>query len=343
MVGKQLSLLLALLLLTGTLGHSHSHHSHKTEEHGHAEHSHGHGHVHSTGDMHAHSHEGHTHPTGDLHAHSHEGHSHIGHSHTGQGGEILKRYVDIAALQTLSEAYGTTTSAYTCTAFLSISAVIVFALFGLIGRCVTITQGFLNPLMAFAAGSLLGDVFFHMLPETDNSTDNWLLIITGVFLFYLLDKLFTSEHSHQSTHSPVFLYLFADAVHNFMDGMAIAVAFRAKTILGIITTLAVFIHELPHELADFVVLLKSGRSLGKALWLQCVTGAVALVGTWVALSDVSKAQIDSVGLPLVIGNFLYLALVNMMGELRTTKSGLVTESLGFLLGVYLMFQLSLLE
>jgi zinc and cadmium transporter len=251
--------------------------------------------------------------------------------------------VDLAALQKLSERFGPANSAYACTAFLSISAVLVFAVLGALRKLSLISEGVLSALMACAAGSLLGDVFLHALPEMDKSMDSWILVITGIFLFYLLDKLFTSDHSHTPTKSPVFLYLLADAAHNFMDGMAIAVAFRTTPILGITTSLAVLFHELPHELADFIVLIKSGRSLGKALWLQCLTGVVALAGTWVALADVSKEQVDRVGLPLVVGNFLYLAMVNILGELRAGKGGLISESVGFLLGAYLMLKLALLE
>lgn len=360
MVGKRLGVLLLLLLV---LASSHStHHSHigdSHDEHGEEGHSHADHSGHSTHEKHSehrhsspheHSHAEHAQSghftqeklgeqrSSSLHEHSH-GHAH-GHSH---GESVFGRYFDLAALQRLSEQYGTKTSAYVCTGFLSVAAIVVFAVLGAVRKCALISEDALNALMACAAGSLLGDVFLHALPEMDKSMDSWVLVISGVFLFYLLDKVFSSDHSHTHTHTPVFLYLLADAVHNFMDGMAIAVAFRAKPILGITTSLAVLFHELPHELADFVVLLKSGRSLGKALWLQCLTGLLALAGTWVALADVSKAQVDRVGLPLVVGNFLYLAMVSILGDLRTAKGGLLSQSVGFLLGAYLMLNLSLLE
>ena len=348
MVGKRLGVLLLLLVLASS--HStHSHHTHIEEHDGHREEDHRHeGHAtqgkHSHGSTHSHSHGGHE------EEHGHEGHSRSaepihgaghGHSH-GQGENVFGRYLDLPALQRLSEKYGTKTSAYVCTGFLSVSALVVFAVLGLVRKYALVNEGALNVLMACAAGSLLGDVFLHALPEMDKSTDSWILVIAGIFLFYLLDKLFSSEHTHKQAHPPVFLYLLADAVHNFMDGMAIAVAFRTTPLLGITTSLAVLFHELPHELADFVVLLKSGRSLKKALWLQCLTGVVALAGTWVALADVSKEQVERVGLPLVVGNFLYLAMVTILGELRTGK-GWLGESVGFLLGAYLMLKLSLLE
>ena len=337
MVGKRLGLLLLLLL---ALVSSHSTHS----QHSHVGHSH---HIHEAEDHEREEHHGseeegsqgakHVHLSGHAHSSGH------GHSH-GQESHLFAKYVDLAALQKLSERLGTANSAYACTALLSISAVLVFAVLGVVSKVTLISEGVLSTaLMACAAGSLLGDVFLHALPEMDKSMDSWILIITGIFLFYLLDKLFTSNHSHKPAHSPVFLYLVADAAHNFMDGMAIAVAFRTTPILGITTSLAVLFHELPHELADFIVLLKSGRSLGKALWLQCLTGVVALAGTWVALADVSKEQVDRVGLPLVVGNFLYLAMVNILGELRAGKGGLISESMGFLLGAYLMLALALLE
>lgn len=340
MVGKRLGVLL-LLLLALVSSHStdsqrihigHSHHVHGEEDH---EHAHGSGEEQHHGSGMDHSHGAkHVHTPGHAHSSEH------GHSH-GQGSPVFAKYVDLLSLQKFSEELGTAGSAYACTALLSISAVVVFAVLGVVRK--VISDGVLNALMACAAGSLLGDVFLHALPEMDKSMDNWILIITGIFLFYLLDKLFTSGHSHKPAHSPVFLYLLADAAHNFMDGMAIAVAFRTTPILGITTSLAVLFHELPHELADFIVLIKSGRSLGKALWLQCLTGVVALAGTWVALADVSKEQVDRVGLPLVVGNFLYLAMVNILGELRASKGGLISESVGFLLGAYLMLKLALLE
>jgi zinc transporter ZupT len=125
--------------------------------------------------------------------------------------------------------------------------------------------------------------------------------------------------------------------------MAIAIAFRQQAILGITTTLALFLHEIPHELSDFVVLIKAGRGLWKSLGLQIVTGIVALAGTYMALAGFTKESLEEWALPLIVGNFLYVTLTSMLGGLKAASSwsSLVLEVGGFVAGTGLMLALAL--
>ena len=346
MVGR-VYVLLGLLALVAVSAHSHSHkgvHKHSGHDH----------------DSDTHAHPSDDHHEERVHIHTSSDHAEAELVHTGESAASahfdIAEFINIDPIKEWCSAVGVETSAYVSTAVLSLSAFVVFAVLGLLKKVTSITGAVLATLIAFAAGSLLGDVFLHILPETSFTPESQMLVIAGIFLFYLFDKVLTEPHDH--SHSvqkrkggkkqeveSVFLYLVADAMHNFLDGMAVAVAFRTKVIVGITTSFAILFHEMPHELADFVVLMKSGRSLKKALLLQFLTGVAAMVGTWVALKDFSKENIDRYALPLIVGNFLYLAMTGMMGELKENKSwkSLFGESLGFVCGALLMFKLTLIE
>ncbi|KAH9247026.1 hypothetical protein BASA81_015364 [Batrachochytrium salamandrivorans] len=154
-------------------------------------------------------------------------------------------------------------------------------------------KGALNTMVAFAVGGLLGDVFLHLLPHAsssghhshdahhhshDNTGGLWVLF--GIFSFFLLERIVRAyngggghshshggdkEHDNDQIRPGAWLNLFADVQHNFVDGMAIAAAFQVSNLVGTSTMLGVLIHEIPHEMGDFAVLLNQGFSMRGAL------------------------------------------------------------------------------
>lgn len=103
-----------------------------------------------------------------------------------------------------------------------------------------------------------------------------------------------------------------DAVHNFADGLAVGAAFAASWKTGLATSLAVFCHELPHELGDFAALLQAGLSVRQALVLNLASALTAFAGLYVALAVGVGEESEVWILAVASGLFLYVALCDML-------------------------------
>lgn len=136
-----------------------------------------------------------------------------------------------------------------------------------------------------------------------------------------------------------YLNLAADFTHNFTDGLAIGASFLAGQSIGIITTITVLLHEIPHEIGDFAILVQSGCSKNKAIRLQLVTAIGAMTGTVCSLlaRDIGEAATTWI-LPFTAGGFIYIATVSVIPELlEDTKFWQSLKEVGALLiGVYMM-------
>lgn len=142
-----------------------------------------------------------------------------------------------------------------------------------------------------------------------------------------------------------YLNLAADFTHNFTDGLAIGASYLAGNWIGIVTTLTILLHEVPHEIGDFAILIKSGCSRRKAMGLQLVTALGALAGTVIALLGTSGEASPWV-LPFTAGGFIYIATVSVLPELleESTKLGQsIKEISALLIGVGLMVLIGKLE
>ncbi|KAK9375400.1 ZIP zinc transporter-domain-containing protein [Lipomyces chichibuensis] len=321
----------------------------------------------------------------------------------------------------------------------------------------------LSILVAFAVGGLLGDVFFHLMPQTflgeshDPNHVRFVLVeehrnsLLGLAIFFgfgafiVLDKtmrIFGGDgehnHSHSHTHSQssededvkaasssvdkiadgalrnrkpsvaaepetktetetatktkkgaeeepgasvklsAYLNLIADFSHNITDGLAIAASFYISQSVGATTTLAVFFHEIPHEVGDFALLIQGGFSKSKAMGAQFVTAIGAFLGTLIGIgiqyiSTYESTTVDvgnvpnvpgsnglfgttctagELVLPFTAGGFLYIATVGVIPEIletdyRLTKFGEIKkgvwQTLAMLLGAGMMFLISWTE
>lgn len=210
-------------------------------------------------------------------------------------------------------------------------------------------------LVSLAVGALLGDAFIHLIPEAFENFSNpltlSLLIIAGILIFFVLEKFLHWHHHGDDTkeydiHPVGKLVLFSDGVHNFIDGVIIGISFLASTPLGIATTLAVILHEIPQEIGDFAVLLHAGYTRKRALWLNFLSALTAVLGTLVAfmLGEVGESFTNWV-LPLAAGGFIYIAVADLIPELHKTKkvSHSISQLLSLILGVILMVGLVFLE
>jgi zinc and cadmium transporter len=183
--------------------------------------------------------------------------------------------------------------------------------------------------ISLAVGALLGDAFIHLIPEalkkSSNTTTTGVIIILGILLFFILEKVLHWHHHDEDAeenhiHPIGKLILFSDGMHNFMDGAIIAASFTVSTSVGVATSVAVILHEIPHEIGDFAILLHSGYSRRRALILNFLTGFTAFAGalTFFVFGELSKSVVDYF-LPLAAGGFIYIAASDLIPELHKIK------------------------
>ncbi len=209
--------------------------------------------------------------------------------------------------------------------------------------------------VSFSAGALLGGAFFHLLPEAVESIGytNQLatLLITGILIFFVLEKYVHWRHCHEPTcddhpHHLGKMNLIGDGLHNFMDGLIIAAAYLVSIPLGMAATLAILFHEIPQEIADFGVLLHSGFSKAKAILFNLLSASLALVGVIIGLTLGQSIENFTVYiLPVAAAGFLYIATADLIPELhketKTSKS--LIQLASFIIGVAIMYFLTMVE
>lgn len=209
--------------------------------------------------------------------------------------------------------------------------------------------------ISVAVGALLGDALIHLIPEafadSSNATLTGILIISGILLFFVLEKLLHWHHHGEDKeenhiHPVGKLVLFSDAIHNFMDGMIIAASFLVSIPIGLATTLAVILHEIPQEVGDFAVLLHSGYTKKRALWLNFSSAVTSVLGAIVLLAIGQAAQVAAFWfVPIAAGGFIYIAVADLIPELQKTKEtkNSILQIAAVVAGVLAMIMLTYLE
>jgi zinc and cadmium transporter len=176
------------------------------------------------------------------------------------------------------------------------------------------------------------------------------LALTGIFTSYVIEMLLHWRHCHVPTsedhpHTFVYMNLFGDGVHNFIDGLVIAGAFQINTRLGLVTSVAIILHEIPQEIGDFGVLVYGGIETCKALMYNLLSGVTAILGAIVSLIiGIRIAGLSQFLVPFAFGNFLYIAGSDLVPELRDEKElsrGLV-QLFFMIVGVLLLYFLRFL-
>ncbi len=190
---------------------------------------------------------------------------------------------------------------------------------GLMRRCILY-------LVGFSSGALLGDAFLHIIPEmAEEGTiagTGGPLILVGIVISYLIECVISWTHCHElpceEHYHPVgTLSLIGDTIHNFLDGILIAGSFIVSLPIGLATTVAVALHEIPQELGDFAILLFSGFSRTRALLFNLLTATTAIAGAVIVLvSSSSVPAISSVILPVTAGHFVYIAAADLIPALH---------------------------
>lgn len=242
----------------------------------------------------------------------------------------------------------------------SIASVILVSLVSLIGIVtISVSENKLKRavfvLVSLAAGGLFGDALIHLLPEAfekcESKVEISVCVLAGIFAFFLLEKFLRWRHEHvvqqdNPLHHMGQMNLVADGLHNLIDGMLIGASYLVSLPVGIATTAAVILHEIPQEIGDFGVLLNAGFSRTRALLLNFLSASLAIVGAIIALmigAGVEKFSLFM--LPLAAGGFIYIAGSDLVPELQREydpcKS--LLQFIAMSIGVGLMLLLLLLE
>ena len=216
-------------------------------------------------------------------------------------------------------------------------------------------------LISFSAGALFGDVFYHILPEISEKAGFTTTIatstLTGIITFFILEKFLHWHHSHTAqgrnhTHDEECIQPYAkmnivgDGLHNLIDGVIIAGSYMASIPLGIATTIAVILHEIPQEFGDFGVLLHGGYTKKKALALNFLSALTALLGAIITLSiGIREEQLTTIIIPFTAGGFLYIAGSDLLPELQKEKEIIKTiiQFIAIIAGIVVMRALLFIE
>jgi len=206
-------------------------------------------------------------------------------------------------------------------------------------------------LVSLAAGALLAtgllDTFKEAVRISGGAVYLWVLISIAAFFivertFLLLHHHDHHEHNNDQLKIPASFLIFGDALHNIVDGASIAASFLVSFPLGVITTTAVFVHEIPHELGDFGILIHKGWSRKKAIVFNGFSGLAAIFGAVLIfyLGNHFKLVVPIL-LSVATGNFIYLSATDLLPEIhhKTDKIEAIYNSFFFLLGIGLIILL----
>ena len=179
-------------------------------------------------------------------------------------------------------------------------------------------------LISYATGTLLGAAFLGMIPaglEYAPAIAITGTVLAGMVLFFMLEKFVLWRHCHEEeceVHGQAApLILIGDAFHNFVDGVVIAAAFLTSIPLGVTVALAVIAHEVPQEVGDFGILLNSGYSRARALFLNTLSASTTLPGALIAYFWLGESQ-EAVPyiMALSAASFIYIATADLIPGLH---------------------------
>ena len=187
-------------------------------------------------------------------------------------------------------------------------------------------QHLLLVLVGLAAGGLMGGALFHLLPESLEHAESMTVFMytgLGFVLFFLLERVFFWRHCHEEkcdVHAFTYLSILGDGIHNFIDGVTIAVSFSLGLNLGLFAALAIILHEIPQEIGDFAILVYGGFSKLQALFVNFLTACTAIAGALVGYFFASYVtNLSFVMLPFAAGGFLYIASSDLIPELHKER------------------------
>ena len=186
--------------------------------------------------------------------------------------------------------------------------------------------------VSFAVGTLLGAAFLEIIPHAYELSRDLhqisLIVLVGILIFFILEKLLVWRHCHGShceNHSPVVnhdvkkgsILIIGDCFHNFIDGILIASAFIVDINLGLITALAIIVHEIPQEISNFSILINSGYSLSRTLLMNVITGLAMIIGAILAYFVLNDLEfLIPIILAFAASSMIYVAISDLIPSLH---------------------------
>ena len=198
-------------------------------------------------------------------------------------------------------------------------------------------------LLSLAAGALLATAFLHLLPEAFQGAQSprtlFAILLGGILFFFLLDKAELWHHGHEHhhdhdhdhdqihhhSHPPVmsggWTVLIGDSLHCFGDGVLVAAAFMADFHVGLVASLAVWTHEVPHHMGDLVVLRSSSTNPRTAVLKLSIAGSITVIGGIVGLLALDgHATSLPYLLALASSSYIYVSLADLIPQLQKRLS-----------------------
>jgi zinc and cadmium transporter len=183
-------------------------------------------------------------------------------------------------------------------------------------------------LVSYAVGALLVVSMLRLLPtalETLAAPRVFATLLSGILLFFVLEKLVLWRHCHihecEVHESSAFPVLVGDAFHNFVDGAVVAAAVMTSVPLGISTAVAAAAHEIPQEVGDFAILLHAGYSRGRALFLNVLSSLASAAGAIAAIVAFDTLPpLLPYFLALAAASFLYVAMADLIPGLHRGRT-----------------------
>ena len=222
----------------------------------------------------------------------------------------------------------------------------------------SLTEKIITPLISFGAGAFLAAAFLDILPEaverTNEPHDVFISALVGFILFFILERLkmiisggHNAKHIHsEHTESLPFLLILGDCIHNFLDGIVIAIAYIANPVLGLPAALAIAAHEVPQEIGDFAILLNLKWSKKKIIIINIFQSLLTVPGVLVGyyISTFIEPYI-TLFLGGAAGVFIYLAATDIIPELHHRAGHkqffqVVIPFIGSILLVYFLVELA---
>lgn len=200
----------------------------------------------------------------------------------------------------------------------------------------------------FAAGVLLSVSLLHLIPESveELGTNGYVVTLIAFILSFLLEEYLVHLHHHEDkehtieNHASSALVIVGDSIHNFIDGVTIAAAYLTEPHFGVAVTLATFLHETPHEIGDFGVLISKGWGRMKTFKANLFSALTTFPGAlFVYFFAKESHQLIGILLGVSAGIFLYLGASDFVPEIGEEKTGVKAwkKFLLFIIGSLIMY------